>query len=86
MVLCGYRISFCFYTDSYHNQDLQRHLNHNLYCRKMKTDFKVNDSNYVGYRKKICVQFFYNICPIFYTINTIDFRLLSLYEVALLHC
>lgn len=59
MVLCGYRISFCFYTDSYHNQDLQRHLNHNLYCRKMKTtDFKVNDSNYVGYRKKICVQFF----------------------------
>lgn len=59
MVLCGYRISFCFYTDSYHNQDLQRHLNHNLYCRKMKTtDFKVNDSNYVGYRKEICVQFF----------------------------
>lgn len=50
------------------------------------TDFKVNDSNYVGYRKKICVQFFYNICPIFYTINTIDFRLLSLYEVALRHC
>lgn len=36
-------------------------------------------------KKNMC-PIFYNICPNFYMINTIDFRLLSLYEVALRHC